>query len=122
MTINTSSNATGRNAFRKFAIKLAPLLMMTSHSNLPLMSKEMVHDLKMKIAGDIEKQLSLSPATLNQPSGRDYERLLKLEQSLKDSLDSRTQLSDPSKWEWLEVDKDEDEQPKKGFISINKVL
>ncbi len=73
-----------------------------SISNLPLMSKEMVHDLKMKIAEDIEKQLSLSPATLNQPSRRDYERLLKLEQSLKDSLDSRTQLSDPSNWRWLE--------------------
>jgi len=72
------------------------------------MSKEMVHDLKMEIAGDIEKQLSLSPATINQPSGRDYERLLKLEQSLKkkDSLDSRTQLSDPAKWEWLEEDED----------------
>ena len=102
MTINTSSNATGRNAVRKFAIKLAPLLMMTSHSNLPLMSKEMVHDLKMKIAEDIEKQLSLSPATLNQPSGRDYERLLKLEEYLKGSQHSRTQLSDPSTWKWLE--------------------
>ena len=66
----------------------------------------MVHDLKIKIAEDIEKQLSLSPATLNQPSGRDYERLLKLEQSLKDSLDSRTQLSDPSKWKWLKEDED----------------
>ncbi len=71
------------------------------------MSKEMVHDLKIKIAGDIEKQLSLSPATINQPSGIDYERLLKLEQSLKDSLDSRTQLSDPAKWEWLDEDEDE---------------
>jgi len=73
------------------------------------MSKEMVHDLKMKIAGDIEKQLSLSPATLNQPSGRDYERVLKLEQSLKkkDSLDSRTKVSDPYKWKWLEEDEDQ---------------
>ena len=71
------------------------------------MSKEMVvHDLKMKIGEDVEKQLSLSPATLNQPSGRDYERLLKLEQSLKDSLDSRTQVSDPSNWRWLEEVKD----------------
>ena len=30
---------------------------------------EMVHDLKMKIVEAIEKQLSLSPATINQPSG-----------------------------------------------------
>jgi len=28
----------------------------------------MAHDLKMKIVEDIEKQLSLSPATLNPPS------------------------------------------------------
>jgi hypothetical protein len=57
------------------------------------MSKEMVHDLKIKIAGDIEKQLSLSPATINQPSGIDYERLLKLEQSLKEKIRWTVELS-----------------------------
>ena len=66
---------------------------------------EMVHDLKMKIVGDIEKQLESGNF---KPTIRDYERLLKLEQSLKDSLDSRTQLSDPFTWEWLDDDEDED--------------
>jgi hypothetical protein len=56
----------------------------------------MVHDLKMKIAGDIEKQLSLSPATINQPSGTTNGS------HLKGSMDSRTKDSDPSKWKWLE--------------------
>jgi len=67
-----------------------------SISNLPLMSKEMVHGLKTKIAEDIEKQLSLSPATINQPPGTTNGS------HLKDSLDSRTKDSDTSKWKWLE--------------------
>ena len=87
-----------------------------SISNLPLMSKEMVHDLKMKIAEDIEKQLSLSPVTLNQPSGRDYERLLKLEQSLKEKIRWTVELS------FRTLINGNGSRKSKTNISINKVL
>ena len=80
------------------------------------MSKEMVHDLKMKIAEDIEKQLSLSPATLNQPSGRDYERLLKLEQSLKEKIRWTVELR------FRTLLNGNGSRKTKTNISINKVL
>jgi hypothetical protein len=58
---------------------------------------EVAHDLQMKIADVIGKQLE---AGNYKPTVRDYERLVRLEHFLRGSSDSRTKHPDIS-FEWL---------------------
>ena len=58
---------------------------------------EMVHDIKMKVAAAIEKQLESGDY---KPTIRDYERLVKLEQFLKEAPDSRREHA--LSFEWLD--------------------
>ncbi|MCK4475157.1 MAG: hypothetical protein KAU16_00330 [Methanophagales archaeon] len=59
---------------------------------------EVVHDLKMKIADAIQKQLE---AGNYKPTVGDLERLVKLEHFLRGLPDSRTE-EDVGSWKWLE--------------------